>query len=128
MRTLKIAIGAAAAALGLVAIGAPRGASGATGESGVGGPADAGADVVDSGTGIPGCMKVTTESRYVPGGYNHVVILANGCPKSAACVVSTDVNPQPQDVVVPPQTTSEVLTFMASPASTFVARVGCVLR
>ena len=77
---------------------------------------------------LPACIAVSTESRYVPYGYNHVVILRSGCSKSAACVVSTDVNPEPVKAEVAAGTTVEVLTFLASPSQTFTARVTCDLR
>jgi hypothetical protein len=64
----------------------------------------------------------------VPYGYNHVVILTNACAQSAVCSVATDVNPSPILVEVRSGGTSEVVTFMGSPSSSFVARVGCVLR
>jgi hypothetical protein len=73
-------------------------------------------------------VNVTTESRYVPFGYNHVVIIKNGCSKQALCTVSTDVNPQPQNVEVQAGTTVEVTTFMASPQQTFSPTVRCQLR
>ena len=77
---------------------------------------------------IPACLRVQTTSRWVPYGYNHIVILENGCSKAATCTVSTDVNPQPQTAEVPSQQTVEVLTFMASASSTFVAKVTCTLH
>ncbi len=90
------------------------------------GPSDAGVDAPPPP--IPACIAVSTESRYVPWGYNHVVILRNGCSKNATCTVSTDVNPQAQVVDVASGATVEVVTFMGSPAYTFVARVSCRLR
>lgn len=84
--------------------------------------ADAGA------SSLPACIGVKSESRYVPYGYNHVVILTNGCTKAATCRVSTDVNPQPTTAEVPAGATVEVLTFAASPAQSFTARVTCTLR
>jgi hypothetical protein len=79
-------------------------------------------------TSLPACMLVTTDARYVPYGYNHVVILKNGCSKAATCSVATDVNPQAQSVEVASGTTAEVLTFSGSPAQTFAAKVSCKLR
>ena len=76
---------------------------------------------------LPACLAVTTEARYVPYGYNHIVYLRNGCSKPATCTVSTDVNPQPQTVQVPVNQTVAVTTFMGSPARTFVPRVSCTL-
>jgi len=88
-------------------------------------PSDAGAPAPSS---LPACVSVSTQARYVPYGYNHVVILKNGCSKSATCSVATDVNPQATSVDVPSISTLEVLTFTASPAQTFIARVGCTLH
>lgn len=84
--------------------------------------ADAGA------ASMPACIHVTTDSRYVPYGYNHVVIVRNGCSKPASCSVATDVAPQPQAVEVPASATVEVTTFMGSPQQGFVAKVSCKTR
>ena len=84
--------------------------------------ADAGAPA------MPACIHHRAESRYVPYGYNHVVVIENGCSKPAACTVSTNVVPQPQNVEVPAGKTAEVLTFMASPSQSFVPSVRCQLR
>lgn len=78
--------------------------------------------------GLPACISVATEARYVPYGYNHVVLLKNGCSKAATCSVATDVNPQATTVEVAPAASVEVLTFTASPAQTFHARVTCKLH
>lgn len=77
---------------------------------------------------VPACVKVTTSSRYVPYGYNHVVTITNACKKTVACDVSTDVNPDKQSVEVKPSETSELTTFMGSPSQTFVAKVSCKER
>lgn len=84
--------------------------------------ADAGAPA------MPACVRFRADSRYVPYGYNHVVIIENGCSRPAACVVATDVAPQPQNVEVPAGTTAEVTTFMGSPQQTFIPRVRCTVR
>ena len=84
----------------------------------------------DAGAGaaaLPACVSISTQARYVPYGYNHVVILKNGCSKIAKCTVATDVNPQPTSVEVASAATIEVLTFAASPAATFKAQVTCAL-
>lgn len=84
--------------------------------------ADAGAPA------LPACIHVRSESRYVPYGYNHIVAIENGCSKPAACTVSTDVVPQPQNVDVPSGKTAEVVTFMGSPQQSFKPTVRCALR
>ena len=77
---------------------------------------------------LPACISVATEARYVPYGYNHVVLLKNGCSKPATCTVSTNVNPQATAVEVASKANVEVLTFTASPAQTFTANVSCALH
>ncbi len=88
--------------------------------------ADAGAPPAP--TKIPACVSVKSESRYVPYGYNHVVIVTNGCSKPTTCTVSTDVNPSPSTVDVAAGKSTEVLTWSGSPSQVFTPRVGCVLR
>jgi hypothetical protein len=82
----------------------------------------------DPPAGLPACIGVATEARYVPYGYNHIVRLTNGCSKAATCAVSTDVNPQATSVDVAASATIDVLTFTASPAQTFHAHVTCKLH
>jgi hypothetical protein len=94
-------------------------------------PREASGDpVADAGaaSSLPACIGVTKEARYVPYGYNHVVVVRNGCSKAASCTIATDVNPQPTSVDVASGATVEVLTFTGSPAQTFTPRVGCKLR
>jgi hypothetical protein len=105
----------AALAFGLVAVAIAPAAYGA----------DAGAP---SPPALPACIRVATQARWIPYGYNHVVILENGCSKAATCKVSTDVNPQVQTAEIEPTKTVEVTTIMASPASQFVAKVTCSLH
>lgn len=107
----------ATAALALVAL-APASAA----------ASDSGGDAGAPGPALPACVQVQSQARYVPYGYNHIVIVKNGCTKDASCTVSTDVNPQPQAAEVPKGTTSEVITFSASPSQAFVAKVTCKLH
>jgi hypothetical protein len=74
------------------------------------------------------CVQASVEARPRYPGYDHVVHLANRCTVEASCLVSTDVNPQPMAVAIPAGTTVQVLTFMSSPARTFVARIECTMR
>jgi hypothetical protein len=85
-------------------------------------------DASSSASVLPACMSVATVARYVPFGYNHVVIQKNGCSKSATCSVATNVNPEATTVEVSASATVEVLTFMGSPSQTFTARVSCRLN
>ena len=76
----------------------------------------------------PACVHWRTEVRYANYGYDHWVVIHNGCQREAACVVTTNVNPEPIHVGVPEDTTKEVLTFRGSPARQFHARVVCRLH
>ncbi len=82
----------------------------------------------DAGPPIPSCIHVSSEARYVPFGYSHIVVLASSCTKDATCSVSTDVSPEKQSVQVPKGTKVEVVTFLASPSQAFTANVSCALR
>jgi len=74
------------------------------------------------------CVRWTTEVRYRPYGYDHLVHIVNGCDKPARCEVKTDVNPEPTEVRVLPKETVTVVTFQGSPAREFSAQVSCVLE
>jgi hypothetical protein len=58
-------------------------------------------------------------------GYNHLVHVENHCAESVTCRVSTDVNPQVNEVRLTPGQSTDVSTFLGSPASAFRARVEC---
>ena len=116
-RKTRTRIGASLAALVVLAVVAA-----AASPSEAGGAADAGA-----GGATLDCMKSWGEARYAAMAYNHVVHLASSCGAPAKCDVSTNVNPEVQHVVVPPGAHVEVVTFIGSPASTFVPRVRCTL-
>ena len=73
-------------------------------------------------------MRVYPEARFQAVGYNHIVHLVNACAAVAECVVSTDVNPEPQAVTVAPHSETEINTFLGSPARVFVPRVTCKMH
>jgi hypothetical protein len=79
-------------------------------------------------TAAPACIGIKTDSRYVPYGYNHVVILTNGCARAASCTVSTDVNPEPRSADLAAGQVADVTTFIGSPSATFTAKITCSLR
>jgi hypothetical protein len=76
----------------------------------------------------PSCIQSRGEARYGASAYNHVVIVANACAIPADCVVSTNVNPEPQKVSVPAKSAIEVVTFLGSPAREFTPHVSCKMR
>jgi hypothetical protein len=90
------------------------------------GPLDTEADA--GAAALPACVSFSTEARYIPYGYNHFVVLKNGCSKAATCSVATDVNPQVTSVEVASAASVDVLTFRASPVRSFHARVTCKLH
>jgi hypothetical protein len=71
------------------------------------------------------CVRYRTEARPWGVGFKHVVVLMSECTVEAECTVSTDVNPEPTVVAVPPKETREVVTYLSSPARAFVASVVC---
>jgi hypothetical protein len=76
----------------------------------------------------PACIRWTTEVRYRPYGYDHLVHIHSACERAASCRVSTDVNPDAITVRVPPRESVTVVTFQGSPARTFSAKVACALE
>jgi hypothetical protein len=74
------------------------------------------------------CIRVRAEARYRALGYNHIVHVADICESAAECDVSTDVNPQPTHVTVPPKSEVEVNTFLGSPARVFTPKVECTMQ
>ncbi|MBX3262431.1 MAG: hypothetical protein KF782_22315 [Labilithrix sp.] len=92
------------------------------------GPRAVAADAGAPAPARPACVGVSTDARWVPYGYDHVVVLANRCDRAATCSVATDVTPEARAVDVPAGRAVEVTMFMASPSSTFVAKVSCELR
>jgi hypothetical protein len=78
--------------------------------------------------GTPDCIEYRGEARYGAYGYNHFVIIRNGCDRDAKCTVTTDVNDDTHRVTVPKGQTKEVTTFIGSPASDFKPHVTCTLQ
>src|SRR5438552_17740779 len=76
----------------------------------------------------PACITYAQEVRTRYPGYDHVVIIKSTCAKSADCLVSSDVAPDPVKVLVPSNAKVEVFTFQQSPASAFTAKVSCKVR
>jgi len=72
------------------------------------------------------CIQYWGEARYVIG-YNHIVHIVNGCTRDAACVVSTDFNPNQQSVSVPAGSHVTVVTYLGAPTGRFVPYVRCTL-
>lgn len=76
---------------------------------------------------LPACVQARAFARYGAYGYDHIVTIDNACDRAAACVVSTNVNPDSIDVRVEPGTRESVMTFRGSPARQFTANVRCKL-
>lgn len=108
-------------ALGLAvfAMGAIAGGGSALGQNG---PDDG------DGDGQPTCIEHRGEARYRGFGYQHVVIIDNGCDQDARCEVATNVTPESQNVDVPAGETKEIITRNGSPARAFEPRVSCTLQ
>lgn len=78
--------------------------------------------------GNPACISWVQRAPYRNAGYDHEVEITSRCDRTAQCVVSTDVNPEPIDAEVDPGASVTVLTFRGSPAYAFTARVVCRLE
>jgi hypothetical protein len=76
----------------------------------------------------PACIKSWGEARARVIGYDHVVVIQNGCDKPAACVITTDVAPEPIEATVAPKQKTELTTFRNSPATAFKPKVECKLK
>jgi hypothetical protein len=77
---------------------------------------------------LPACVHVDAYARYGAYGYDHIVEVGNQCEHVAACVVTTNVNPERMSVRVPPGELERVVTFRGSPAREFSAHVRCKLE
>jgi hypothetical protein len=75
--------------------------------------------------GTPACVKFWGQPIPSGPGYNHVVTIENGCERAVACVVSTDVAPDPIQATVESKKRVELTTFRGSPARVFTPRVKC---
>jgi hypothetical protein len=75
----------------------------------------------------PACVRWWSQVVSTASGYNHVVGIENGCDMPAACVVSTDVAPDPIQATVAAKQKVELVTFRGSPSSTFKPKVECKL-
>jgi len=82
-------------------------------------------DAADAGPPLQRCVTIRAEVRYGAAEYNHIVVLTNACDKAEQCAVTTDVNPEPVNVTVPGHGTAEAVTFLGSPARTFVPKAVC---
>jgi hypothetical protein len=73
----------------------------------------------------PACVSYRLEAPYRNYGYDHIVVIRNGCSYAVSCSVTTNVNPKAVGAKVPASATRSVLTFRGSPARTFTASVSC---
>lgn len=78
-----------------------------------------------SGPLTPPCIRPWPEVRYRNYGYDHIVHVVNECRVKASCAVSSDVNPEPVQVVIPAGEQVDVMTSHGSPAREFTPRVEC---
>ena len=73
----------------------------------------------------PACIRSWPEVRYRNYAYDHVVHIGNECRVKASCAVSSDVNPEWIQVIVPAGEQVEVVTKRGSPAREFTPRIEC---
>lgn len=73
------------------------------------------------------CIRYWHEARYRTAGYDHLVHVGSFCPADVDCFVSTNVDPTPVRVTVPPNAQITVITRVGSPAREFTPVVACRL-
>ena len=76
----------------------------------------------------PACVRWWGQPVSTATGYNHVVGIENGCDRPVACVISTNVAPDPITASVPAKQKIELVTFRGSPSSAFTPKVECTLQ
>jgi hypothetical protein len=121
----------AAIVLGLLVLGAFAGTSVPRAAAKTTEPAPPTTPAVDPDGGAgdvnPACISWVKRAVYRNVGYDHEVEIKNACDRAAACVVTTDVNPEPIAARVDAGATVTVLTFRGSPSYTFTPKVVCRL-
>jgi hypothetical protein len=73
----------------------------------------------------PDCVHARGQAVNTGYGYRHSVHVENRCSFAVDCRVFTDVNPEVQRIHLEAGGTTDVPTFLSSPASTFVSTVEC---
>ena len=76
---------------------------------------------------LPECIEVKGTAVSTAYGYNHVIAITSKCDTAAKCTVSTNSNPEKQEVTVPPGKEVELVVFRGSPARTFTVDASCEL-
>ena len=76
--------------------------------------------------GVSECVEVRTEAIFSGYGYDHHVILRNGCDKTVRCEVTTNSNPEPTTVTLEKNEQQDIVMFRGSPASEVSATTKCV--
>ena len=74
---------------------------------------------------IERCVQSRGIARYRGVGYDHIVIVDNGCDVPVACAVATNVDPKPIGVTVGAHRSQRVITRRGSPARAFKPKVTC---
>ena len=76
----------------------------------------------------PPCVSVRPQVyQHTPGLFNHLVYVRNACAQAVSCEITTNANPSPTALSVPPGREEMANTFLNSPAPMFSPRVNCEL-
>jgi hypothetical protein len=74
------------------------------------------------------CVKVRAYARYAGLGYQHVATTDNECTRPVHCQLWTDVDPEPQQIELPPRSSADTVFRIGSPAREFRLDYRCVYR
>lgn len=73
----------------------------------------------------PECVSVRANPVFNGSGYNHLVTVANACPATVACQITTNINPRATNVTVASGASETVNTYLNAAGYGFVATVHC---
>ena len=74
------------------------------------------------------CVKVRAYARYAGLGYQHVATTDNECTRPVRCQLWTDVDPEPQEIELPPRSSADTVFRIGSPAREFRLDYRCAYR
>lgn len=78
-------------------------------------------------TSLPDCLTMEKVVAYSGAGYRHAASFTSTCEREAACVVSSNSNPEAQSLTVPAGQQRTVVFHVSSPARGLEVRARCTL-
>ena len=79
-------------------------------------------------TSLPECLSMEKVVTFSGAGYRHAASFTSTCDRDAACVVSSNSNPEAQSLTVPAGQQRSVVFHTSSPARGLEVRARCTLE